>query len=378
MAPIGEAYFPPLDRCFSGQHQLMYEPRNFASKKSLTVPRSWKTTFTTLSQFDYGARNVSLKLHLTDPQTIQILARAFSPFEPPNTQTRSNFQTKTSAINVTPSSQARYDIKQIQEDTLWLSKQSNIDEVSALRIAVIEWQTRSLVQLLHGRSEEQFTYQNGAERIGDLRASIFDPGSSLLAPSITEEGKRSTENFEDLNPRRQRLLETYLSEKRCILKCCEYLTFYALCIPKGSPMGLGDQDPNSTDWVREVGANVLSSWNLDDSRKGDRKHPVIEAVDALRARLESMGKGSGWLQDEGVQEEIELAWARSQILEMIHIMQITLNLLESTVDLVKSSAILSWFRLMKDSEFYDNVQLVGSGKIGGQRSLTFSSPLCCK
>jgi hypothetical protein len=24
MAPIGEAYFPPLDRCFSGEYQLLY------------------------------------------------------------------------------------------------------------------------------------------------------------------------------------------------------------------------------------------------------------------------------------------------------------------------------------------------------------------
>ena len=27
MAPIGEAYFPPLDRCFGGEHQLLYAAR---------------------------------------------------------------------------------------------------------------------------------------------------------------------------------------------------------------------------------------------------------------------------------------------------------------------------------------------------------------
>lgn len=27
MAPIGEVYFPPLDRCFSGEHQLLYDSK---------------------------------------------------------------------------------------------------------------------------------------------------------------------------------------------------------------------------------------------------------------------------------------------------------------------------------------------------------------
>ncbi len=300
---------------------------------------------------------MSLKRHLADPQTVQILARAFSPFEQPTSQSKSSFETKTSAINVTPSSHARYDIKQIREDTLWLSKQTNIDEVSALRISIIEWQTRPFAQLLRGGIEEHLAFQNGDGGAGSFRASVLDAGSSLFAKSTTQE-KESSPPFEESGARYRRLLEVYLSERRCILKCSEFITFVALNKPEGNLTSTNDQVRKKSQWLEEVGVNILSSWNFGGETKGDRRHPVIEAVAALRSRLESMTHGSGWLQDEGVQDDIELAWARSQILEMIHIMQITFNLLKSVADLVKSSAILSWFRLMHDCEFCEGVQLV--------------------
>ena len=326
------------------------------TEQSLIPSRSWRTTFVALSQLDYSAENVSLKRHLEDPQTIQILARAFSPFQSPTPQTKSSFETKTSAINVTPSSQARYDIKQIQEDTLWLSKQTNIDEVSALRIAILEWQTRSAQQLLRDSPDEPSAYRHRGGGASNFRASVFEPGSSLLAKSV--QGKKSTKSFDERGSRYRRLLETYLSERRCILKCNEILTLIAFNDSNRSSSVPEIQKKDKMSWLREVGASVLSTWNLDDATRGKSKHPIIEAVDALRTRLEGMTQGSGWLQDEGAQEDIELAWARSQVLEMIHIMQIVFHLLEASTDLVRSSAILSWFRLMKDCEFYDNVQLV--------------------
>ena len=112
--------------------------------------RSWKTTYVALSQLNPEADNTSLRRHLTDPQTIYLLARSTSPYSAPTLQTKSTFDTKTSSVHVPPSGNPRYDIGQIKEDTLWLSKETKIDEVSALRIAVLEWQTRPAVQLLRG------------------------------------------------------------------------------------------------------------------------------------------------------------------------------------------------------------------------------------
>ena len=355
MAPIGEAYFPPLDRCFSEQHQLLYRTGSLFDGIVLIASRSWKNTYFVLSQLDDGAECAALKSYLADPQTVQVLAHAFSPFQQPSPQSKSTFETKTSAINATPSPHAHYDIKELQEDTLWLSKETNIDEVSALRIALLEWQTRSCAQLLQGDFEEQVSYQDGGRSASIFQPSPFDPGSSFLLKS---QEKSSLIPFEETGLRRRRLLETYLSERRCILKCSEFITFTALFKPDRSSL-----DPEGTKregpwWLRTVGANILSSWKLDDAAQGDRKDLILQAVDALRARLEALTRGSGWFQDEGVQEDIELAWMRNQILETIHIMQICLNLLCSSTELMESSVALSWFRLMRDCEFYDCMQLV--------------------
>ena len=322
----------------------------------LIACRSWRATYVALSKLNYDAANVSLKRHLADPQSIEILARPFAPIETPSRQTKSIFETKTSAINVA-SSHAPVDIKQIREDTLWLSQQISIDEVSALRIAVLEWQTRPAELLLYGGHEGEPTKSNGVGQAADFRASSFDPGSSLLAKSKNQQ-KESHQPIEDTGLRRRRLLESYLSERRCILKCNEFLVFIQLSQLSVQSGIDGGQQVNKLSWLRDAGANILASWNINDKVNAKRKPAFLEATEALHARLKNLSNGCGWLQDDDLREEIEAAWARSQILEMIHIMQIMLHILQSAKDLLEPLAILSWFRLMKDYDFFESMQLV--------------------
>ena len=320
------------------------------------MSRSWKNTYVALSQLGGERDNGILKRHLTDPQTIEILARSFSPYSAPTSQTKSSFETKTSAINVTPSPHAHYDIKQIKDDTLWLSKETKIDEVAALRIALLEWQTRSAVQLLRGSPGEQATNLTGGRGINQLQASFFDPGSSLLAKSSFL--GESEPSFDDIQARRPRLLETYLSERRYILKTSEYITFAALCNGIGGPDKAPSQAKRKSDWLDEVGSSILSSWSVEESSKASRRSLIIETVESLRARFEALREGSGWLADQGVQEDIELAWGRNQLVETIHIMQILLNVLEFFPILLKAPAVLAWFRLISECGFFEVLQLV--------------------
>jgi nuclear pore complex protein Nup188 len=287
---------------------------------------------------------------------VSILVRCFSPFSPSTPQTKSSFETRTSAINVTPSSHPRFNIKEIKENTLWLCKETNIDEISALRIAVVEWQTRPAIQLLQGDGDNQTTLRDDGGESGKFGASLFDPGSSLLAKLTPRNGK--TSGFQEVGARHRRLLENYLSERRCILKCSEFITFMTLH-SAGGPASHGQE---RFEWLKQIGADVLSAWS--SGQLANCNHLVIDAVDTLRTRHKSIATGSGWFRDEGTQEDIELAWTRSQLLEMIHIMQITLNLIQSSSVLVKSPTILSWFRLMKESIFFESVQPVSSGPSG--------------
>ena len=227
---------------------------------------------------------------------------------------------------------------------------------------LLEWQVRPATQLLQGTSEDQRVDGGRIGDAGSLRTSIFDHGSSLYKSSVAADKESSTQPQENI-VRRRRILETYLSERRYILKCSEYLIFIALFTSDVTGRTPHGQEEDHSLWLKEAGANIVSSWISHNNESTSRKHPVVEAVDALRLRLESVTKGSGWLSDEGMQEDIELAFARSQILESIHIMQITLSFLLSSVDLLKSTAVLSWFRFMKDTEFYDGVQLVSDEEI---------------
>ena len=289
---------------------------------------------------------------------MNLLARCSSPFPAPSSQTKSTFDTKTSSVHAPPSGNPRYDIGQIKEDTLWLSKETKIDEVSALRIVVLEWQTRPAVQLLRGSQVDEITplAANGA-RGSHLQASFSAAAPSSLFGKSFGVGANAPAAFDDAGPRRRRLLETYLSERRYILKTCEYVTFAASCkLQSGSPSNVTN---GAAGWLEEVGGAIISTWKDDGSAQSKGKNFVADAVEALRSRMESLGKGSGWMSDENQQEGIELAWARNQILEMIHIMQILLTRLDlPAMKLMTSDLILPWYRLMDECGFFDDLQLV--------------------
>lgn len=319
------------------------------------VYRSWKTTYVALSQLNGEADNGSLRRHLTDSQTIHLLAHSSSPYSAPTPQTRSTFDTKTSSVHVPPSGSPPYDIAQIKEDTLWLSKETKVDEVSALRVAVLEWQTRPAVQLLRGSLAEEIAPLANGLGGSQFKASFSGAALSLFGNESVL-GANVPAPFDNAGPRRRRLLETYLSERRYILKTTEYVTFVASCKARGrSPDDISSEAPG---WLEEVGTAIISTWESDGSAQSKRKKFATE-IDAIRSRTESLMRGSGWPSDESQREEIELAWARNQILEMIHIMQILLIRLDSfSAKLLTPDLILPWYRLMNEYGFYDSLQLV--------------------
>ena len=320
--------------------------------------RSWRTTYETLSQLRSDSTCEYLRRHLTDPQTVQLLTRPFAPFSAPTPQTKLSFETKTSAINVAPSDKARCDIKQIQDDTLWLSKKTNLDEVSALRIAVLEWQTRPAAELLQGAPGDRSTAVNGASGENQLQVSMFDPGSSSFARSASSKKGVGPAISANTGARQRRLLEIYMSERRYLLKICNTIIFVALCYDKDGTEGHDTVDMRKPSWLQEVGLEILSVWNWDGLSKSSRADPVVDAFNSLRSRLERLREGSGWLQDDDLPEDIELAWLRNQILELIHIMQISLTLIEWSSQLMASSILLSWFKIMRECAFFEDFQPV--------------------
>ena len=234
---------------------------------------------------------------------------------------------------------------------------------------MLEWQTRPLSLLLRNGLVEKKAYRTvNHDGTGSFGASKFDPGASRFTES-TAQVNGSQSPSEENDERHRRLLEIYLAEKRYVLKCSEFITFLAFYPTEHHSNDTEAPAHDKSSWLRDVGIGVLAYWKSDGSSKADREY-VADAVAALDTRIKSMTDGSGWLQDQGMQEDIEIAWARSNILEMIHIMQITFNLLDSSSELIKASEVLAWFRFMKKCSFFDSVQLVGSWLSNGRIWLT--------
>ncbi|KAL9004040.1 MAG: hypothetical protein Q9188_003128 [Gyalolechia gomerana] len=337
MAPVREStYFPPLDKCLDGRRQLL----------------SWKTTYLGLQQLEQTSTGESLEKHLTDSQTLELLKHSFSPYPPPNAQTRSTFETKTSAINVVPSAQGRYDIKQIQEDSLWLSAEARIDEVTALRIVILEWQTRPAAQLQESTSVADIPALGRS--FGGTRFRPAVPStSSILGSKLLPTGTGGTELSQSADARRGRLLEIYLAESRFRLETCKYLVFTALCETGDSNDAANRASCSVPAWVEAVGHEILTSWDLLGVSKLLGQNIFISGIDAIRACIKGLESGCGWFRDKDAQEPFQAAWCEGQILEILAIMEIMLVSSGALTQLSRSDVVLAWFRLMSDYGFFE-------------------------
>ena len=300
----------------------------------------------------------SLERHLTDAYTVELLKKCFLPYPQPGPQTKSSFETKTSAINVTPSAQGRCDIKQIQDDALWLSNEANIDEVSALRITILEWQNRPAAQLLQWSSVE--TKSGAGSSIYGLRsqAGLAQSRSTLFSNSTTPSTPNAAAPASEVG-RRLRLFETYLSERHFVIKVCRHVVFTALYETRDGEIA-GSQKSNELlpNWISEVGQEILTSWDIQGVFDVTGHNIFVSSTDALRSRLDALQQGSQWFKDQEAQEFVEAAWGDSQTLELLSIMELMVVLLTSCKKLPRSDALVAWFMLMEDHRFFDSFEPV--------------------
>ncbi|GME57891.1 Nucleoporin [Neofusicoccum parvum] len=332
--PGDSVLFPPLDKCLTGEQQLL----------------SWKDAFVALRDSKNGREGDALRAFLSDDANVAVLSKPFQPFQPPNTQSKSAFETKTAAINVTPSDNGQYNIDDIKEDTKWLSAEVNIEEVSALRIVVLEWHARPATQLLAGFTEEETLSVQDAAGGANLGSSTFLPKSSILAATASGMGQNFAA-FHSKEKRQIRILETYLSERIHILKISDLLVRLGAAAAQAngsaSAAALGaDAQPA---WVGELGKRVFSSQKTGFIKDGTK---------ALQKRFQGIAAGSGWYKDvpEG-NEEAEELWGQSQLAEAICILQLIFTHVDTTPDLLPSDVVVDWFEAMAGCSFCKDIQL---------------------
>jgi nuclear pore complex protein Nup188 len=303
---------------------------------------------------DYNQDHPALESFLSEPYVLQLLGQPYNPYSyTPNTPTKSPFETKTAAINVTPTTKKDYDITEIKEDALWLSKEAEIDELSALRLVVLEYQTRSATQLQSEFSDEERIFLEEAAGNGSVELSSTLPRTKL-AGAISDE---FAVDFDSKDIRRVRALRLYLSERRYLLKCAGPFLQTALD-QQNDPVEESEQDhdgESTASWTRRVGADLLVSLEKAGRTMRDC---LIDSIRSLRDKFKELEKGSGWLKEAGSREDLELDWLCNILVEAVSTMEITIRILDKQNHIPSSDAVLDWFGFASTYGFFDQFEHV--------------------
>ncbi|KAK5171585.1 hypothetical protein LTR04_001379 [Oleoguttula sp. CCFEE 6159] len=339
MAPVADpSYFPPLDKCLSGECSLI----------------SWETAYDVILDYEGARQSAVLESFFSDETSVEILRQPWDPFQQPSPQSKSRFETKTAAIHVTPSENGHYNINEIKEDALWLSKETKIDEVAALRIAILEWQRRPTAQLRSGFTEEEAISIQDVAGASTLDASTFMPKPTLLA-APQKVSSQDANPFSSPEQRRLRLLQLYLSERLHILKVGEAVIVTAVADKNDPASGASSDETVVPSWIRELGRALIES-HAADSSTAMKPSFLSHGVRALQVRLDNLNNGSGWHSAEVGNLEVEDVWAQNQITEMMLIMRLLFIHIDAPSGLASSAVILAWYRFVHKYGFFSNFQ----------------------
>lgn len=315
--------------------------------------RSWKGAFL----YACNPENVvddagTLHAFLSRPESVQLLSNCLNPFPPPSTKSKTDFESKTAAIHTETSAQASYNLKEIKEDALWLSQKAGIDEISALRIAVLEWQNRPATRLLSGFAEEETSSLQGANGAENFRVSLAGPSfAEILNPNAGFKDDASL--FGSLENRRLRLRNIYLLERGHVVKTARKL----LALLLGSRANEKSMEPAHNE--RSTKLCELAETVFENKLAGEGWSTFVQAcIKATRDRLTALEGDGGWLGLAESNEATEDMWRTTLVEETLHILQILFLQLQASKEIPAGELQLSWLELMRDYSFLEPLQVV--------------------
>ncbi|KAJ4292168.1 hypothetical protein N0V88_005797 [Collariella sp. IMI 366227] len=326
-------YFPPLEECLSGKKIIL----------------SWRLVAAALEDLSCDRLNsAAVSAFIKDGYVHQLLREPTKTFAAPTNQTKLDFETKTGAINVAPSSNGPYNLDTLKGDAQWLSKNANINEVAALRIVLVEYQSRAHSHLTGPLSTQDIANIQEAAGVGDAQASAI---LALLNVTTVVDAESTWAEFEKESPRRQRLLSTYLSERRSFLGAADaFITFLLHSRSSGAAPDLHrlrravfkeafgfDEDAPNPDTTRLEALAPIYLGTLEDCFQRTQAVPTS-------------------LADEMVTDLFEVDWIRTTLTEAIHAISLAFQILDLRGPIFAPPELVTqWFGLMDLCEFFESV-----------------------
>ncbi|KAJ2987410.1 hypothetical protein NUW58_g4521 [Xylaria curta] len=334
-----QLYLPPLEPCLKGE----------------TIILSWRLVASALmdpSGHRQSSRTVVDFFH--DPLVQSFFTSPGSAFEPATDKSshHATFEKKTAAIHVTPTPNDKYDINVIKEDALWLSKNAHINEVAALRVVVVEYQSRPTSQLLGPISTQDITSLRVAAGAANSQASTILPGLSLTS---THDAAEIQADFDKPESRRLRIFQTYLSERRYYAATNDYI--FTLMLQEKLPTS------PATEASSAIRKSLLDVYGISSKQpqKSTAEIPT-KTCHALIAQYISLlpdcvRQASDILdsvvEDKGLMtEDLQELWTVTSLTEVLHRMSILFQLLDRSSDSFVSDTIANqWFSMINDLVF---------------------------
>ena len=258
-----------------------------------------------------------------------------------------DFETKTSAIHVTPSSNGKYDVKTLKTDAQWLAKNAKINPVAALRIALIESQSRPAAHLAGQLSlQDELNLRDAAGESEAQSSSLAIAGGaeSTDADSLWEK-------FQKEDSRRLRLFKTYLSERRSFVMAVNYIhsiMFYGrLPIATNTPLEKLTQQYKLPQPVSRQD-DIEGRRALVENTAGAYLDLLADVIEEFETPLEAVT-------DDPIvaTEEVALEWIRTSLDQAVNAVSVVFQALDfMDAGMVEPQLVARWFSMMKGHGFF--------------------------
>ncbi|KAF1823775.1 uncharacterized protein K489DRAFT_379777 [Dissoconium aciculare CBS 342.82] len=312
------SYFPSLDKCLTGESQLI----------------GWRLAYIALRD---NVDNKNLHDFVNDPDSLSCLRNCLDPLPRPSPKSAGDYETKIAPIHVTQAAESELDLDELKEDAKWLSKELQIEELGALRLAIVEHQSRTNASLTAGTPAIS-------------RAANSDDSNTARSGEQSKEGKKLTQET-----RRAALLNTFLVERSHILKLSAHLA--ARCAVSrgrglGSRPGAVQASTAQPVWIDELGHDLANDRCSGQTPSGlaNFSHKVIEKIGTVLNTAEDTSAWPKAIVDNGLQE----SFVRAHLSDIVCLLQLLLSSLYSLHGVPPHSLVTSWFVLMKRIEFLQN------------------------
>ncbi|KAL2124006.1 hypothetical protein VTJ04DRAFT_371 [Mycothermus thermophilus] len=325
-------YFPPLDQCLNGDRIIL----------------SWRIVASALEDLaNDRLASSAVSAFLRDAYVHQLLKDPSVVFEPPTSQSKLDFETKTGAINVVPSPNDPYDLDTIKNDAKWLSKTLDINEVAALRVVLIEFQSRAHSHLTGPMSTQDLANIQEAAGVGDAQASAV---LALVNVAGATDPESAWADFETETRRRQRLIATYLCERRSFVAVADALLAFLLH-SRLSGIGPG-LNQLRTDILRDAFA-FLETADVPDTTRLDALAPTyMRTLEDCFRRTQTLPES---LRDL-LSDQLQVDWIRTAAAEAVHAMSLIFQILDLGASIFAPPALVTqWFEIMDTCEFFEPV-----------------------